>query len=110
MMTGSILTYVFCETSCVCETQIPPATTKSKLINFSIYIGHSQGHKVIDPGVIWKVFHAIYEVSISKVKKLWPKLHFFAIERQTHSQTGQKPDAPEFHSGGTRISKKLQTH
>ena len=39
--------------------------------------------------------HAKNEVSICNSSKLWPRLKFFATE----SQTGQKLNAPEFHSG-----------
>ena len=49
-----------------------------------------------------------------KVQKLWPRLKFFChrvTDRQTESQTGQKLDAPEFHSGGIkRFQSSLQGH
>ena len=40
---------------CVWETRMSPAATKPKLAIFSIYKGHGQDNKFIDPGVIWRV-------------------------------------------------------
>ena len=62
----------------------------------------NQGHKVIDPGVIWKgslveYIHSAYEVSIFYGSKLMSKVKgfFLATYKQTHTgrkarrQTGQ---------------------
>ena len=54
-----------------------------------------------------------YMKSISKVQKLWPKLKFIATERQTDTHTDRqdkKLDAPEFHSGGIKMSQRLKIH
>ena len=77
------------------------------------YKGHDQGNKVINLGVIWKGFISwvcipnMKSVSL-RVQQLWPRLKIFLAresDTQSHRQTGQKLNAPEFHSGGIKRSK-----
>ena len=46
--------------------------------------------------------HAKYEVSISYGSKVMSKIKVFFLP-QSHRQTGQKIDAPKFHSGAIKI-------
>ena len=67
------------------------------------YIG--QSHKAIDPDVILTGFISWVCMTDTKflflmVKQLWPRLEFLL---QTNTQTGQKLDAPKFHSGGIKM-------
>ena len=70
-------------------------------IGYFQYTCHDQGHKVIDPGVIWKGFiswesmpHMSFYIlqfkSYGQGKSFW---------KNTHRQTGQKLDALKLHSG-----------
>ena len=51
--------------------------------------------------------HAKYEVSVSYGSTVMAKGKVFATESQSNTQTKQKLDAPEFHSGGHKILKFL---
>ena len=80
---------------------MPPAARKSKLAIF-LYKGHSQGHKVIDLGVIWKgIISGLCMPNMKSryltAQKLWPRLIF-----STDRQTGQKLNTPELHSRGIK--------
>ena len=77
---------------------MPPAAIKSKLASFSI---KGQGHKFIDPGVIWKGWVSMpNKDSVSYGFKSYGKYYY--LLPQTDTQTEQKLDAPEFHTGSMK--------
>ena len=72
-----------------------PGGNKVQLDIF-LYKGHGQCHKVIDPGVLFyqSSMHAKYEVSFSCGSKIMVKAKINFPRRHT----GQKLDAPKFHT------------
>ena len=69
--------------------------------------GRGQGQNVIDIGVIWKGLISwaympnMKYLSLTRVMAM-VKVFLPQSHRQTESQTGQKLDAPEFHSRGIK--------
>ena len=79
-------------------------------IGYVKYRGHSQGHKVIYPGVIWKGFISWVSMPHMKflyltVQKSWLRLKVFLWNIHTHTDRHtdrKKLDALKLHSGGMK--------
>ena len=90
--------FKFCEEQHVFVKHDCPHSNTFQMFYFQ-YKGHSQGHKGIDPGFIWKSFteyaYKIWSLFLLRFKSYGQGFSFLSqADTHTHRQTGQNLDAP----------------